>query len=81
MEKRQNTLPCKGVSGKLLLAGRQMEQNLASFGTGLSILSKAISGPTEGIWYRLSYKYPLVLDKDNKEYQASFKKYFASSLL
>ena len=49
MEKRQNTLPCKGVSGKLLLAGRQIEQNLASFGTGLSISSKAISGPIEGI--------------------------------
>ena len=79
MEKKQNTSPCKGVSGKLLLAGRQMEQNLASFGTGLSILSKAISGPTEGIWYRFFSKYPLVLD--NKEYQASFKKYFASSLL
>ena len=81
MEKKQNTSPCKGVSGKLLLAGRQMEQNLASFGTGLSILSNAISGPTEGIWCRLSSKYPLVLDKGNKEYQASFKKYFASSLL
>ena len=80
MEKKQNTSPCKGVSGKLLLAGRQMEQNLASFGTGLSILSKAISGPTEGIGYRLSSKYPLVLDKDNKEYQISFKKFFSSFL-
>ena len=79
MEKKENTLPCKGVSGKLLLAGRQIEQNLASFGTGLSISSKAISGPVEGIWYRLSSKYPLVLDKDFKEYQTSFKKYFTSS--